>query len=92
VFEGKVVATAIVGYDGHRGWIYKLAVRPDLQGKGIGTQMMEQAESWLRQQGCLRVKLQIDEARGGVAGFYKNLGYEVQPLISMGKWFRTSDS
>jgi ribosomal protein S18 acetylase RimI-like enzyme len=90
--EGKIVATVMVGYDGHRGWIYKLAVRPDLQRKGIGTQMMEQAESWLRQQGCLRVKLQIDEARSDVAGFYKKLGYEVQPLVSMAKWFRVSDS
>jgi ribosomal protein S18 acetylase RimI-like enzyme len=90
--EGKVVATVMVGYDGHRGWIYLLAVKPDLQRKGIGTQLMEHAESWLRQQGCLRVKLQIDEARSDVAGFYKRLGYEVQPLVSMAKWFRVSDS
>jgi len=89
-FEGRVAATVMVGYDGHRGWIYKLAVRPDLQRKGIGTQMMEHAEGWLRQQGCLRVKLQIDAARGGVAEFYKKLGYEVQPLISMAKWFRAT--
>ena len=89
-FEGRVAATVMVGYDGHRGWIYKLAVRPDLQRKGIGTQMMEHAEGWLRQQGCLRAKLQIDAARGGVAEFYKKLGYEVQPLISMAKWFRAT--
>jgi ribosomal protein S18 acetylase RimI-like enzyme len=90
--EGKVVATVMVGYDGHRGWIYSLAVRPDLQRKGIGSQMMEEAENWLRQQGCPRAKLQIDEARSDVAGFYKKLGYEVQPLVSMAKWFRVSDS
>ncbi|MBN2466295.1 GNAT family acetyltransferase [candidate division WOR-3 bacterium] len=89
--DGKVVATVMVGYDGHRGWIYALAVKPDLQRKGIGRQMMEQAESWLRQQGCLRVKLQVDEPRGDVVGFYKKLGYEVQPLVSMAKWFRVSE-
>jgi GNAT superfamily N-acetyltransferase len=91
-FEGKVAATVMVGYDGHRGWIYSLAVRPVLQRKGIGGQMMEQAENWLRQHGCPRAKLQIDEARSDVAGFYKKLGYEVQPLVSMAKWFRVSDS
>ncbi len=90
--EGKVVATVMVGYDGHRGWIYSLAVTPDLQRKGIGSQMMEHAESWLRQQGCPRAKLQVDEARGDVTGFYRQLGYEVQPLVSMAKWFRVSDS
>ena len=90
--EGKIVATVMVGYDGHRGWIYSLAVTPELQRKGIGSQMMGHAESWLRQQGCLRAKLQIDEARGDVAGFYRKLGYEVQPLVSMAKWFRVTDS
>ncbi len=92
VLEGKVVATVMVGYDGHRGWIYSLAVRPELQRKGIGRRMMEAAESWLRQQGCPRAKLQVDQARGDVAGFYQKLGYEVQNLVSMGKWFRASDS
>ena len=90
--EGKVVATVMVGYDGHRGWIYSLAVTPDLQRKGIGSQMMEEAENWLRQHGCTRAKLQVDEARGDVTGFYRKLGYEVQPLVSMAKWFRASDS
>ena len=91
-FEGKVVATVMVGYDGHRGWIYKLAVKPDLQRKGIGRQMMEHAESWFRQQGCLRVRLEVEEARADVARFYEKLGYEVRPLISMAKWFRVSEN
>jgi ribosomal protein S18 acetylase RimI-like enzyme len=90
--KSAIVATVMVGYDGHRGWIYTLAVKPDLQRKGIGRQMMEHAESWLRQQGCLRVKLQVDEPRRDVVGFYEKLGYEVQPLISLAKWFRVSDS
>ncbi|HTW91978.1 MAG TPA: GNAT family acetyltransferase [bacterium] len=92
MLEDKVVSTVMVGYDGHRGWIYLLAVRPELQRKGIGRQMMEYAENWLREHGCVKVKLQIDESRGDVPGFYRKLGYEVQPLVSMGKWFRASDS
>ncbi len=90
--EGKVVATVMVGYDGHRGWIYKLAVMPDQQRKGIGTRMMEHAENWLRQQGCLRVKLEVQQDRAAVTQFYEKLGYDVRPLISMAKWFRVSDS
>ncbi len=90
--EDRVVATVMVGYDGHRGWIYLLAVRPEVQRKGIGRQMMEQAENWLREHGCVKVKLQVDESRGDVTGFYRKLGYEVQPLVSLGKWFRASDS
>jgi ribosomal protein S18 acetylase RimI-like enzyme len=92
VLDGKVVATVMVGYDGHRGWIYTLAVRPDTQRKGVGRRMMEHAESWLRQQGCPKVKLQVEPSRSEVVGFYKKLGYEAQELVSMGKWFRASDS
>ena len=90
--EDRVVSTVMVGYDGHRGWVYLLAVRPEVQRKGIGRQMMEHAENWLREHGCVKVKLQVEESRGDVTGFYRKLGYEVQPLVSMGKWFRASES
>jgi ribosomal protein S18 acetylase RimI-like enzyme len=91
VVAGRAVATVMVGYDGHRGWIYLLAVRPDLQRQGIGRQMMERAENWLREQGCPRAKLQVEPARGDVTAFYEKLGYEVQPLTSMAKWFRVAE-
>jgi ribosomal protein S18 acetylase RimI-like enzyme len=90
--DGKVAATVMVGYDGHRGWIYLLAVRPDLQRKGIGRQMMEHAEQWLRQLGCPVAKLQVEQARADAVGFYQKLGYEVRELISLRKVFRASDS
>ena len=87
VQERQIVATVMVGYDGHRGWIYLLAVRPELQRKGIGRAMVEHVEGWLRLRGCLKAKLQIDEDRASVVGFYEKLGYEPQNLISMGRWF-----
>jgi len=90
--EGRVVATVMAGYDGHRGWIYSLAVRPGLQRRGIGRAMVEAAETWLRGQGCRRVKLQVDPDRKEAVGFYRRLGYEVQDLVSMRKTFKITDS
>jgi ribosomal protein S18 acetylase RimI-like enzyme len=90
--EGRVVATVMAGYDGHRGWVYSLAVRPELQRRGIGRAMVEAAETWLRGQGCGRVKLQVERDPGEAVGFYRKLGYEVQDLVSMRKTFKTTDS
>jgi ribosomal protein S18 acetylase RimI-like enzyme len=90
--EGRIAATVMVGYDGHRGWIYLLAVTPDLQKRGIGRKMVEHAESGLRQLGCPIAKLQIDASHTDAVGFYQKLGYEVRELISMRKVFRASDS
>jgi ribosomal protein S18 acetylase RimI-like enzyme len=90
VFEGTVAAAVIAGYDGHRGWIYRLAVRPEFQRRGIGSAMVEHAESWLRQQGCPKMKLQIEPGRADVVEFYRKLGFETQELIDMSKPFRTA--
>lgn len=91
VLSGEVVATVLVGYDGLRGWIYRLAVRPALQRKGIGRRMVEHAEAWLRGQGCIRVKLQVEPGGPEAVAFYRRLGYEVQELIDMSKWLEAED-
>lgn len=90
VYDGQIVATVIVGYDGLRGWLYRLAVRPDYQRRGIGRAMVEYAENWLREQGCPRVKIQIDPDKVGVVDFYRKCGFVEQEVISMGKWFRSA--
>lgn len=90
VCEGVVAAAVIAGYDGHRGWIYRLAVRPEFQRRGIGSAMVEHAESWLRQQGCPKMKLQIEPQRADIVEFYRKLGFETQELINMSKPFRTA--
>jgi len=91
LYDGMIAATVMVGYDGLRGWLYRLAVRPEYQRRGIGTAMVEHAESWLREQGCPRVKLQIHPDKAGVVEFYRKRGFEVQELISMGKRFRAAE-
>ena len=81
----QLVGTAMAGYDGHRGWIYYLAVAPDYQRQGIGTDIMEKVEESLAQMGCPKLNLQIRADNNEVQAFYESLGYEVEQRISMGK-------
>ena len=80
-----VVGTIMAGYDGHRGWIYSLAVAPSHRHRGIGSQLVAQAERELAERGCVKINLQILEGNEGTVAFYERLGFAVEPRISMGK-------
>ena len=80
-----VIGTVMCGYDGHRGWIYSLAVRPDFQNQGIGKKLMIHAEHALKNLGCIKINLQILEDNEKVQMFYRSLGYSTEKRISMGK-------
>ncbi len=86
--EGKLMATCMAGYDGHRGWIYYLMVDPDLQGRGYGRQIMQKAEELLLEAGCPKINLQIRTNNVDVLKFYHSIGYEIDEVISMGKRLR----
>jgi ribosomal protein S18 acetylase RimI-like enzyme len=73
------------GYDGHRGWIYAMAVSPESRRSGIGSALVRRVESELKQFNCGKVNLQILADNTEVVGFYEQLGYKVEPRISMGK-------
>ncbi len=83
--DGQVISTCMVGYEGHRGWINYLAVRPDLQRQSLGKQIMEYAEKILRGAGCAKVNLQIRSTNQQVIRFYESLGYRQDHVVSMGK-------
>jgi ribosomal protein S18 acetylase RimI-like enzyme len=83
--EGQVVSTCMVGYEGHRGWINYLAVRPDLQRRGLGKQIIEHAEKILLDAGCAKINLQIRSTNLEVIRFYESVGYKQDPVVSMGK-------
>jgi len=85
ILGGKVVATCMAGYEGHRGWINYLAVSPQYRRQGIATLMMNQAESRLRAAGCPKINLQIRETNKEVIQFYKSIGYAKDLVVSMGK-------
>ena len=83
--DGRVVATAMVGSDGHRGWVYYLAVAPDRQRHGYGAQMMQAAADWLKARGAPKLHVMIRSENLGVVAFYAKLGYEKSDTITMAK-------
>jgi ribosomal protein S18 acetylase RimI-like enzyme len=83
--DGKIVATVMAGYEGHRGWVNYLAVDPGFRRQGLGTTLMEEAERRLREIGCPKVNLQIRNENGDAMAFYERLGFERSPVVSMGK-------
>ncbi|MDE2362258.1 MAG: GNAT family acetyltransferase [Hyphomicrobiales bacterium] len=89
VLAGRIgdtlVATAMTGTDGHRGWVYYLAVAKTQQRNGIGAQMMEAAANWLREKGCPKLHVMIRSENVAVAAFYARLGYEKSDTITMAR-------
>lgn len=73
---GKLVASCMVGYEGHRGWINYLAVLPAYRHKGIASQMMNEAERWLRAAGCPKINLQLRDTNTETIHFYESIGYQ----------------
>ncbi|WP_434618906.1 GNAT family acetyltransferase [Azospirillum sp. B2RO_4] len=86
VADDRLVATAMVGQDGHRGWIYYVAVDPALQGRGLGRRMVAEAEDWLTAAGMPKVQLLVRETNQRVLAFYERLGYARSPVTMMQKW------
>ncbi len=84
--DGKVViGTAMAGYDGHRGWIYSVAVHPDFRKQGVGSRLLSHAQDRLVAMGCLKINLQITGENSEVQAFYEANGFSVEERVSMGK-------
>ena len=83
--NGEVIGTVMAGYDGHRGWIYSLAVVPEYRRRLVGTKLLEHAESKLSKLGCVKINLQILLSNENVKNFYLKNGFKVEERISMGK-------
>ena len=83
--NAQLVATIMVGYDGHRGWINYLAVHPSHQRQGHARRLMEQAEQLLTARGCPKLNLQVRAGNEAVIAFYESLGYTDDKTVSMGK-------
>ena len=83
-------ATAMVGSDGHRGWVYYVATDPTQQRRGLGRVMMAAAEAWLTERGMPKVQLMVRTENLAATGFYEALGYEVQATQVFGKWVNAS--
>jgi len=82
---GDVDGSVMVGHDGHRGWIYYLAVKPEYQRRGLGRVLVTAAEQWLLQRGILKLNLMVREHNHAVAAFYERLGFGRTPRINLQK-------
>ena len=85
LLNSTIVATAMGGYDGHRGWVNYLAVEPALQRKGFGRQLMQEIEKRLLELGCPKLNLQVRSGNAAAIEFYNRIGYEDDNVISLGK-------
>ncbi len=83
--DGAVIASIMVGFDGHRGWVYYLAVDPDRQRLGHGRTMMSPAEQWLARLGAPKLHLMLRETNTAALGFYERLGFLREPVITLSK-------
>lgn len=83
--DGVLVAAAIVGHDGHRGWVYYLAVSADARGCGHGRAMMRACEGWLEARGVPKVNLMIRADNADAHGFYSALGYGADDVVVMSR-------
>ena len=76
----------MVGHDGHRGWVYYLAVRPDRRGTGMGRGLMVSSERWLRQRGVPKIQLLVRTNNAEVVAFYEFLGYQDGEVVVLGEF------
>ncbi len=83
---GALVASVMVGHDGHRGWVYYVTVDPDRRYKNFGRAIMNAAEDWLRARGILKLQLMVRKENAKVQAFYESIGYYNQETVTFAKW------
>lgn len=82
--KDEIIGACMAGYDGHRGWLYAVAVKPDHRRDGLGKELVATTIRAMQALGCIKVNLQIRADNTAVAEFYKSLGFSVEDRISMG--------
>lgn len=83
--DEQVVGSIMVGFDGHRGWVYYLAVDPDRRGRSLGRELMAAAEAWLSDRGAPKIQLMVRADNTAALGFYERLGLERQTVVVLGR-------
>lgn len=95
-FVGKIgsrlVSSCMAGYDGHRGWIYFVAVAQAEQRKGLAASMVAHAEAELLERGCPKIDLMVRDSNTGVIEFYQAIGYQLDPVRVLSKRLLQDDA
>ena len=86
--QGDLAGSVMVGFDGHRGWVYYLAVAPARQRSGLGRVLMAAAEAWLRARGAPKIQLMVRANNEAALGFYEALGLERQEVVTLGRFLK----
>jgi len=86
--DDEIAASVMVGEDGHRGWVYYLAVAPERRRTGLGARMMLAAESWLRARGVPKIQLMVRDGNDDALAFYAAFGLERQPVVTLGRFLK----
>lgn len=86
--DGKLVASCMVGDDGHRGWVYYVSADPDRPRKGLGRDIMAAAAEWLEKRGCRKAMLMVRPTNTKVLGFYEGIGWEAEERAIFMKWVK----
>ncbi len=92
ILEGKIIASVMGGYEGHRGWINYLAVDPACRRQGYGRRIMQEIEKRIRARGCPKINLQVRTTKQGVIQFYRSLGYADDNVIGLGKRLKEDET
>jgi len=83
--DERLVASCMAGYDGHRGWIYYLAVQPSAQRSGYAARLIAHCEDTLRELGCPKIDLMVRNSNQAVIAFYQAIGYDLDPVVVLSK-------
>lgn len=90
--QERLIGTVMVGHDGHRGWVYYMAVDPATQRQGLGTRLLRAAEAWAAARGVRKLELMIRESNAAVAAFYARCGYAGEPVKVMSRWLKGTNA
>jgi ribosomal protein S18 acetylase RimI-like enzyme len=90
LLDGRIVASVMVGHDGHRGAMYYVSVDPALRGQGLGRQIIAAAEGWMRERGVWKANLLVRTGNEAVLAFYEELGYVRGSSVPIEKWLDPS--
>lgn len=83
--DGAIVGSAMIGHDGHRGWVYYLATTPSWRGKGVARSLIAHAEAWMIEREIPKLHLLVRHTNNGVVGFYETQGFKVHPVAMLQK-------
>ncbi|WP_022942955.1 GNAT family acetyltransferase [Psychromonas hadalis] len=86
--KGVIVGSCMAGYDGHRGWLYSVAISKQTRRMGIGSKLVKHTIRELNKIGCTKVNLQIVAGNEQVTAFYQSLGFTIEKRISMGQFIK----